>query len=67
MGQRFGKLPCGRSKDKVGRKIMLAFSPHKLDYVATVEFIAEKRPDLKDRLTDMNKSRKIAMGYLPAD
>ena len=51
----------------IGRKRLLIASPHGLNYKRAVEFIAEKRPELKDRLVDANKAPVFPLDTMPLD
>lgn len=51
----------------VGRKRMLLASPQDLDYKTAVDFVAEARPELKDRLVNANRAPKFPIDHLPTD
>jgi len=42
-------------------------SPHDLSYKTAIELIAEKRPELKDRLADANKAPKFPLDRMALD
>jgi len=46
---------------------VIVASLHDLNYKIAVEFIAEKRPELKDRLVDANKAPKFPPRKIPLD
>lgn len=54
-------------ESKLGRKRLLMASPYDLNYKTAVEFIAEKRPELKDRLIDSTKAPKFPLDRMPLD
>lgn len=54
-------------ESEVGRKRLLIASPHDLNYKEAVQFIAEKRPELKNRLIDADKAPKFSLDRIPLD
>lgn len=54
-------------ESEVGRKRMLIASPLDLNYGEAVRYVAEARPELKDRLNDPDKAPKFPMDHLPTD
>lgn len=55
------------SESEVGRKRLLIASPHNLNYKEAVQFIAEKRPELRDRLVNAEKAPKFPLDRIPLD
>jgi nucleoside-diphosphate-sugar epimerase len=51
----------------VGRKRLLMASPHDLNYETAIDFIAEKRPELRDRLADGTKAPKFPIDRMDLD
>jgi nucleoside-diphosphate-sugar epimerase len=51
----------------VGRKRLLMASPHDLNFKTVIDFIAEKRPELRDRLIDRTKAPKFPVDRLILD
>jgi nucleoside-diphosphate-sugar epimerase len=51
----------------VGRKRLLMASPHDLNYKTMIDFIAEKRPELRDRLADGTKAPKFPVDRIILD
>lgn len=51
----------------VGRKRMMLASPFDLNYKDAVEYLAEVRPKLKDRLIDTNRAPNFPLDHLPTD
>jgi nucleoside-diphosphate-sugar epimerase len=51
----------------VGRKRLLMASPHDLNYKTAIDFIAEKRPELRDRLADETNTPKITIDKMILD
>jgi nucleoside-diphosphate-sugar epimerase len=51
----------------VGRKHLLMASPHDLNYKTMIDFIAEKRPELRDHLADGTKVPKFPVDRMILD
>lgn len=54
-------------ESSVGRKRIIMSSPHDLDYKVVLDFIADKRPELKDRLADKSKAPVDTLHRIPVD
>jgi nucleoside-diphosphate-sugar epimerase len=51
----------------VGRKRIIFSSPYGSDFQGSVALIAAKRPELKDRLVDVDKAPRYPFTQLPID